>query len=139
MRARRPVAAGGFGVVKMEAGQPTRLEVVPALMVDQIGDADARAKQCGQDRPCGGADERVKVAHIDAGLILESLKSPDHPRRAEDSAATEHQAPPGAAAHLRASLISTRSASESTRHCPRRSRSGIASRPPFSPKYTPPS
>src|SRR5450759_2106912 len=108
-------------------------------MVDQIGDAHAGAQQRGQDRPCGSADERVKVAHIDADLVLEGLESTYHPRRAEDSATTEHQAPPGGPAHPRASLISTRSASESTRHCPRRSRSGMASRSPFSPKYTPPS
>src|SRR5664279_1663058 len=108
-------------------------------MVDQIGDTHTGAQQCSHDRPCRRADERVKIANIDASLVLESLKCTYHPRRAEDSATTEHQTPPGGPAHRRASLISTRSASESTRHCPRRSRSGMASRSPFSPKYTPPS
>src|SRR5664279_2368723 len=108
-------------------------------MVDQIRDTHPGAEERRQDRPCGRAHERVEVAHVETGLILEGLQGTDHPRRAENATAAEHQAPSGGPAHPRASRISTMSASESTRHCPSRSRSGMASRSPFSPKYTPPS
>ena len=109
-------------------------------MVDQVGDTHAGSQQSGKDRPGRRAHEGVEVAQIDADLVLQGRKGTDHPRRTQDATTTEHNPPPsGGAGHLRASLISTRSASESTRHCPRTSRSGIASRSPFSPKYTPPS
>ena len=111
-------------------------------MLDQVADVDTGAQQSDQDRPCGRADEGVEVAHIDPGLVLESLKGTDHPRRAQNAATAEHQSPPGCHCHLLArlfarllaTLVSTSSASESTRHCPRTSRSGMAARSPFSPK-----
>ncbi len=68
-------------------------------MVDQIRDTHTRSQQGGQDRPCGRADKCVEVTDIDASLVLESLKGTDHPRRAEDTATTEHQAPPGTPGH----------------------------------------
>ena len=111
-------------------------------MLDQVADADTGAHQGDQDRPRGRADAGVEVAHVDPGLFLQGLKGTHHPGGAKNATTAEHQSPPAWLGHLLARrmerllapLISTSSASESIRHCPRTSRSGMAPRSPFSPK-----
>src|SRR5665647_1748194 len=139
----RPVATTGALIVEMEAGQRTCLELALALVGDEIFDADTGTQQGDQHRARGGADEGLEITHVDPRLVLKSLEGADHPCRAENAPTAEHQPPTGCASHRResrlASLLSTSSASESTRHWPRTSRSGMVARSPFSPKYTPPS